>query len=89
MHVPFIKEGVATAGDKDIQPFPLLSDDGKPVLCRRSRLSCKGAYICSAIDRSLLSERYELDPTQLQDVATAVNECRAEQGTSSSHMVAA
>ncbi len=80
--------GTGTADSK--VSVALLSNDGSPVLCRRSRLHCSGAYMCSAIDKKLVDvQRFELDHAQAREVAAAIQECRAEQGTSPDHFVAA
>ena len=74
----FIKEqdswtGCTGNGPRDSRPkipssvFGL--DDGKEILCQRSRLKCVGYSACEYINPDLIDhERYELDPESLEQV---------------------
>ncbi|KAJ6629784.1 hypothetical protein B0H10DRAFT_2428145 [Mycena sp. CBHHK59/15] len=53
-----------------------------PILCRRSRLACKGAYVCEPVDPRLLEViRRDLDPASRDAVFAAQRQTRREEGT--------
>jgi hypothetical protein len=53
------------------------------VLCRRSRLTCKGCYACSAINPKLLTvTRTDLDPVTRSNILIAKRETREDERAS-------
>ncbi|KAK6978061.1 hypothetical protein R3P38DRAFT_3120609 [Favolaschia claudopus] len=53
----------------------------KPILCRRSRLECTGAYVCERVDPRLLDvERRDLDTASRDRVFAAQRQTRREEG---------
>ncbi|KAK6992570.1 hypothetical protein R3P38DRAFT_3084685 [Favolaschia claudopus] len=54
----------------------------KPILCRRARLECTGAYVCERVDPRLLEvERRDLDTASRDRVFAAQRQTRREEGT--------
>ncbi|KAJ7187096.1 hypothetical protein C8R46DRAFT_1274163 [Mycena filopes] len=64
-------------------------EPGKPpILCRRSRLKCKGAFVCERVDPRLLKvERRDLDPASRDAVFAAQRQTRREEGTTAERRV--
>ncbi|KAJ7698207.1 hypothetical protein B0H16DRAFT_1903439 [Mycena metata] len=62
---------------------------GKPaILCRRSRLGCKGAFVCEQVDDHLLDvERRDLDPASRDAVFAAQRQTRRDDGTTAERKV--
>ncbi|KAJ7878223.1 hypothetical protein B0H13DRAFT_1892847 [Mycena leptocephala] len=62
---------------------------GKPeILCRRSRLECKGSYVCERVDERLLDvTRRDLDPASRDAVFAAQRQTRREEGTTAERKV--
>ncbi|KAJ7174783.1 hypothetical protein C8R46DRAFT_1252853 [Mycena filopes] len=59
-----------------------------PILCRRSRLKCKGAFVCERVDPRLLDvERRDLDPASRDAVFAAQRQTRREEGTTAERRV--
>jgi hypothetical protein len=58
-------------------------NDGKDILCRRSRLTCAGYSACEYINPALINqERFELDPESLEDVLRIqIDSCLREADT--------
>ncbi|KAJ6514662.1 hypothetical protein DFH09DRAFT_1373939 [Mycena vulgaris] len=60
----------------------------KPICCRRSRLQCKGAFVCERIDERLLNVvRRDLDPASRDAVFAAQRQTRSEEGTTAERRV--
>ncbi|KAJ7177631.1 hypothetical protein C8R46DRAFT_1328221 [Mycena filopes] len=64
-------------------------EPGKPpIFCRRSRLKCKGAFVCERVDPRLLDvERRDLDPASRDAVFAAQRQTRREEGTTAERRV--
>ncbi|KAJ6623694.1 hypothetical protein B0H10DRAFT_1943767 [Mycena sp. CBHHK59/15] len=62
---------------------PLTFEPGVPtILCRQSRLSCKGAFACENVDPALLSVvHHDLDPASRDAVFAVQRETRWREGT--------
>ncbi|KAJ7798515.1 hypothetical protein B0H13DRAFT_1933630 [Mycena leptocephala] len=59
-------------------------DPGQPpIVCRRARSNCRGAFTCDSLDARLLKGvvRYELDPASPDAILTAQVETRRNEGT--------
>ncbi|KAJ7782537.1 hypothetical protein DFH07DRAFT_1010922 [Mycena maculata] len=60
-----------------------------PILCRRSRLKCKGAFVCERVDPRLLKvEHRDLDPASRDAVFAAQRQTRREEGTTAERRAA-
>ncbi|KAJ6592738.1 hypothetical protein B0H19DRAFT_1365112 [Mycena capillaripes] len=60
----------------------------EPILCRRSRLNCKGAYVCERVDPRLLKVvRRDLEPASRDAVFAAQRQTRRDEGTTAERKV--
>ncbi|KAJ7933578.1 hypothetical protein B0H13DRAFT_1856083 [Mycena leptocephala] len=58
------------------------------ILCCRSRLECKGSYVCERVDERLLDvTRRDLDPASREAVFAAQRQTRREEGTTAERKV--
>ncbi|KAJ6580022.1 hypothetical protein DFH09DRAFT_1444395 [Mycena vulgaris] len=72
--------GNTGAGDSKVA---VTFEPGQPsILCRRSRLACKGSYVCERVDPQLLKvSRRDLDPASRDAIFAAQRQMRREEGT--------
>ncbi|KAJ7469936.1 hypothetical protein B0H11DRAFT_2042902 [Mycena galericulata] len=76
-------------GVADTKVFVTFEPGEPPILCRRSRLHCRGAYACERVDLALLEvERRDLDPASRDAIFAAQRQTRREEGTTAERKVA-
>jgi hypothetical protein len=63
--------------------------DAPAILCRRSRLNCKGCFVCERIDPLLLAvERFDLDSVSRDAALAAQKETCRNEGTTTENNAA-
>ncbi|KAJ7456176.1 hypothetical protein FB451DRAFT_1564753 [Mycena latifolia] len=72
-------KGNTGAGDSKVM---VTFEPGLTIECRRSRLDCKGSYVCERVDERLVNVvRHDLDPASREAVFAAQRETRRAGGT--------
>ncbi|KAJ7742369.1 hypothetical protein DFH07DRAFT_1063777 [Mycena maculata] len=75
-------------GTGDSKVFVTFTEGEEPILCRRSRLACKGAFACELVDEKLLDVvRRDLDPASRDAIFAAQRQTRREAGTTAERRV--
>ncbi|KAJ7181385.1 hypothetical protein C8R43DRAFT_969056 [Mycena crocata] len=74
---------IGGTGRADSHVMVTFEPDEPPILCRRSRIDCKGSFACERVDPALLNVvRRELNPATRDAVFAAQRETRRQKGTS-------
>ncbi|KAJ7087038.1 hypothetical protein C8R43DRAFT_310073 [Mycena crocata] len=74
---------IGGTGRADSHVMVSFEPDEPPILCRRSRIDCKGSFACERVDPALLDvERRDLNPATRDAVFAAQRQTRRQEGTS-------
>ncbi|KAJ7752975.1 hypothetical protein B0H16DRAFT_1836147 [Mycena metata] len=75
-------------GTGDSKVFVTFEPGQPPILCRRSRLGCKGGFGCERVEKNLINVvRRDLNPASRDAILAAQRQTRREEGTTAEQRV--